>query len=90
MRHGALEVTTYRGKPIAAYLYLPRAAGGAKSARTEDVGNGLRVDYDEHGAPLGVEITAPSAVTMAEINRVLDRIGEGSVSPEDWAVLAAA
>ncbi|UQA60937.1 DUF2283 domain-containing protein [Polyangium aurulentum] len=89
MRHGALEVTTYRGKPVAAYLYLS-SASGAKSARTEDAGNGLRVDYDEHGAPLGIEITAPSAVTMAEMNLVLDRIGAGSVSPEDWAVLAAA
>jgi uncharacterized protein YuzE len=89
MRHGALEVTTYRGKPVAAYLYLSRAPS-AKSARTEDAGNGLRVDYDEHGAPLGIEITAPSAVTMAEMNLVLDRIGGGSVSPEDWALLAAA
>lgn len=89
MRHGALEVTTYRGKPVAAYLYLPRASG-AKSARTEDAGNGLRVDYDEHGAPLGIEITTPAAVTIAEVNQLLDRIGAGSVSPEDWAALAAA
>jgi hypothetical protein len=33
-----------------------------------DAGSGLRVDYDEHGVPLGIEITTPSAVIAADLN----------------------
>jgi len=50
MRHRYLEVTFRKGKPLAAYLCLPRPAG-AKVARTSDAGKGLRLDFDEHGTP---------------------------------------
>jgi uncharacterized protein YuzE len=89
MKHRYLEVTFRRGKPLAAYLYLPRGPH-AKSARTEDAGSGLRVDYDAHGTPIGVEITAPAVVTVAQMNTLLAGLGVSAVEPEDWAPLRAA
>ena len=58
MKTRYLEVTFRKGKPLAAYLYLPREPG-AKSARTELMGSGLLVDYQADGRPIGLEITAP-------------------------------
>lgn len=40
---------------MAAYLYLPRRPG-ATVARTTDAGQGMKIDYDAAGAPMGVEI----------------------------------
>ncbi|MCC6666473.1 MAG: DUF2283 domain-containing protein [Polyangiaceae bacterium] len=87
MKAKYLEVTYSKGKPLAAYLDLSRGVG-ARSARTEDGGPGLRVDYDESGKPIGLEITAPSAVTIADVNAVLARIGEPELAPEEWAPLS--
>jgi len=72
MKQRYLEVTFSTGKPFAAYLYLPQVAG-PKAARTLDGGHGLRIDLDEHGGLLGLEITAPSLVTAGELNAVLAR-----------------
>lgn len=89
MKQRYLEVTYRKGKPLAAYLYLPREVG-ARAARTKDGGPGLRVDYDASGKPIGLEITAPSAVTIADVNGVLARIGVAELAAEDWAPLRAA
>ena len=89
MKHRYLEVTFRKGKPLAAYLYLPRPAG-AKAVRTKDAGHGLRIDFDAKGTPIGVEITAPGAVTIAELNALLAPLGVANVEPEEWAPLAAA
>jgi hypothetical protein len=88
MKHRYLEVTFRKGKPLAAYLYLPRAAG-AKATRTSDAGYGLRIDFDAQGAPIGFEITAPGLVTVAELNAVLAPLGVARLEPEEWAPLAA-
>jgi hypothetical protein len=84
-----LEVTFRKGKVFAAYLYLPRPIG-AKSVRTSDFGSGLLVDYAASGEPIGVEITAPGIVSVAEINAVLERIGAAPLAPEEGAPLQAA
>jgi hypothetical protein len=84
-----LEITYRKGRPFAAYLYLPRMAG-ATSARTESVGHGLVVDLDANGSPIGLEITAPGSVSQDEINAVLVRYGQPKLSPEELAPLAAA
>lgn len=89
MKHRYLEVTFRRGKPLAAYLYLPRAAG-AKAARTTDEGHGLRVDYDAHGIPMGVEITAPAAVQLEDVNALLAKLGQPGLAPDEWAPARAA
>ena len=88
MKHRYLEVTFRKGKPLAAYLYLPRAAG-AKVARTSDAGHGMRLDFDAQGSPIGVEITAPGLVTVASLNAVLAPFGVAQVDAEEWAPLAA-
>ena len=88
MKARYLEVTYRQGKPLAAYLYLPRETG-ARAARTEEGGRGLRVDYDAGGKPIGLELTAPSAVTIADVNAVLGRIGVPELAPEEWAPLGA-
>lgn len=89
MRHRYLEVTFRRGKPLSAYLYLPRSSA-VKAVRTTDEGHGLRVDFDADGAAMGIEITAPSAVEIEHVNRVLVKLGQPPLAPEEWAPAKAA
>lgn len=89
MKDRYLEVTYRRGKPFAAYLYLPRNPG-VKSARTTRAGSGILVDYSNEGRPIGLEITAPELVTVQEINAVLERAGEPPISADELAPLRAA
>lgn len=84
-----LEVTYRHGRPLAAYYYLPRAKR-AKSVRTRRVEPGLIIDYAADGAPLGIEITAPSKLSMAALNRVLKQLGSAPIRREDFAPLRAA
>jgi len=88
MKGRYLEVTFVRGKPLAAYLYLPHTEG-AQATSTVDADHGLRVDLDEQGAPVGIEISAPGAVSMAQINEVLARYGVPPLDDDEWAPLAA-
>ena len=88
MRQRYLEVTFRNGKPLAAYLYLPREGRGTV-ASTRDAGNGLKVDFDAAGLPIGVEITAPSIVSVASLNAVLERFGAGTIAENELAPLAA-
>jgi len=88
MKARYLEVTYSRGKALAAYLYLPRVTD-VRAARTEHGGNGLRVDYDASGKPIGLALPAPSDVTRADVNAVLARIGEPELAPEEWTPLGA-
>lgn len=77
MKERYLEVTFRKGKPLAAYVYLPRRAG-VQSIRTEEAMPGVLVDYAAGGEPIGLEITAPGQVTVEEINAVLEKLGLGS------------
>jgi uncharacterized protein YuzE len=88
MKHRYLEVTFRKGKPFAAYFYLPRPTG-CRAARTLDAGRGIHVDVDEHDKPIGIEITAPGAVTVAEVNAVLVKHGVAALEADEWAPLAA-
>ena len=89
MRHRYLEVTFRKGVALAAYLYLPRAAG-TLAASTADGGHGMRVDLGADGKPIGVEITAPLVTTIAHVNELLLRYGKEPLDSEEWAPLAAA
>lgn len=84
-----LEVTFRRGQPVAAYLYFPRSMG-ERSCRTSRAGPGMVIDYGENSRPLGMEITAPSKITVADLNRVLDGLGVPEVSADDVLPLKAA
>lgn len=89
MKARYLEVTFRKGKPLAAYLYLPRESN-AKSVKTEDFGSGLLVDYQADGIPIGLEITAPMKVTLDQINSVLDRLKLPPLEPQELTPLKAA
>jgi hypothetical protein len=84
-----LEVTFRRGKPLAAYLYLPRRMGDT-SARVEPHGPGYLVDRTDDGRPIGVEMPSPSLVTVEGLNRVLSELNLDPVAPEEVAPVGAA
>ena len=88
MRNRYLEVTFRNGKPLAAYLYLPRRVG-ATVASTRDAGSGLKVDFDAAGTVIGVEITAPSLVSVAGLNAVLADHGAEAVAAAELDPIAA-
>jgi uncharacterized protein YuzE len=89
MRNCYLEVTYRKGKPLAAYYYLPRRDGD-RSARTERAEGGLLIDYAQDGRAIGIEITSPTKLSVAQLNRVLEHLGQKPVEREDLAPLVAA
>ena len=89
MNESYLEVTFRHGRPMAAYYYLPRGPG-QKTYRTGKAKAGLLIDYSRGGRPIGIEITAPSKVTLAAVNRVLKGLGFAPVKREELAPLLAA
>ncbi len=84
-----LEVTYRKGRPLAAYYYLPRRDGD-RSARTERADGGLLIDYAPDGRPIGIEITAPSHLKLSQLNAVLERLGLPALAKTDLAPLVAA
>ena len=84
-----MEVTFWRGRPVAAYYYLPRRPG-QKSVRTRRVEPGLVIDWARGGRPIGIEITAPSKLSLASLNRLLRELGFAPVTRDDLAPVLAA
>jgi uncharacterized protein YuzE len=89
MREPYLEVTFRHGRPLAAYLYLPRSPND-RSRRTVKAEGGLLVDYTESGKPIGIEITAPAAVTIGNLNAVLKGLNATTLTEADIVPLRAA
>jgi hypothetical protein len=89
MKEPYLEVTFRRGRPIAAYLYLPRQPE-EKSCRTQRVEPGMVIDFGRSGQPLGIEITAPGMVSLHDVNRVLTDLGLSPMTDTDLAPIQAA
>ncbi len=89
MKQPYLEVTFRRGRPLAAYHYLPRSSG-AKSDHTRQVDPGLVVDFGQDGRAIGIEITAPGKVTVEALNRLLVELGIPGLAEGDLAPLRAA
>jgi uncharacterized protein YuzE len=89
MNEPYLEVTYRKGRALAAYFYLPRS-GKKKAVRTRRVDPGLIIDFASNGEPLGIEITAPSEITAATLNKVLRDLGVAPVSAKDLSPLRAA
>lgn len=76
MTERSLQITYRKGRRLAAYLCFSHLTG-EKSARTEASSDGLLVvDYAVDGHPIGVEITAPEAVTLESLNRLLEQLGQ--------------
>ena len=89
MREPYLEVTFRHGRPLAAYLYLPRSPGD-HSRRTVKASGGLLIDYTDSGKPIGIEITAPAAVTVGDLNAALKSLNVATLTEEDLVPLRAA
>ncbi|MBI4263852.1 MAG: DUF2283 domain-containing protein [Acidobacteria bacterium] len=90
MTDRSLQVTYRKGRVFAAYLHLSHHTG-EKSARTVASADGpLVVDYDADGHAMGVEITAPVAVSLERLNRLLAESGEMPLSERDDLPLRAA
>jgi hypothetical protein len=49
----------------------------------------LKVDFDAAGTPVGVEITAPSSVSVASVNAVLASLGVAAIDAQELAPLVA-
>ena len=89
MKNPYLEVTYRNGRPIAAYLYLPRKPGDT-SVRTAQAEPGIIVDFGPDGRAIGIEMTAPTKIAAADLNRVLKSLDAPCVTSEDLAPLKAA
>ena len=89
MKDTYLEVTFRHGKPLAAYYYLPREAG-QKATRTRRSEPGLIIDLTAEGKAIGIEITAPSRVSLDALNAVLRELGQAPASEADLAPMIAA
>ena len=90
MTERSLQVTYRKGRPFAAYLHLSHETG-AKSAKTVPSSDGLLVvDYGANGRPVGVEITAPLAVPLERVNRLLADLGESPLNEQDYLPVRAA
>jgi uncharacterized protein YuzE len=84
-----LEVTFRHGQPIAAYYYLSRKRD-QKSYRTRRIKAGLVIDLSRDGQPIGIEITAPSKLSVTALKRVLTKLGLSRVTRDEFAPLLEA
>lgn len=89
MKEPYLEVSFRHGRAVAAYFYLPRRPGD-KSYRTSRAEPGLVIDFNRRGEPIGIEITAPSRLSLFALNRVLRELGLPTAKRSDLAPLRAA
>ena len=89
MKQRYLEVTFRNGKPLAAYLYLLRKPGDT-SARTAQQGEGLLIDLAADGRAIGIEIAAPSRVSLEALNRALAAVNQAPATADELRPLAAA
>jgi hypothetical protein len=89
MNEAYLEVTYRHGQPLAAYYYLPRRPGEC-AYRTSRGPSGLLIDYTRRGRAIGIEITAPSVLSLAAMNRVLRHLGQKPVKRSELSPLLAA
>lgn len=88
MRTRYLEVTFVNGRAFAAYLHLSHRV--EVSARTRRFTPGLVADLTADGKAIGLEITAPSKVTVAAVNRALHALGVKPATGSELAPLSAA
>ena len=89
MKDKYLEITYRKGKILAAYIYLSRDTG-IKSERTEKMYEGIIIDFDKNNNAIGIEITAPSKITINEINEILEKFKISPISESELAPLLKA
>jgi uncharacterized protein YuzE len=85
----SLKVTYRRGRPIAAYVYLPRQVGD-RVATTERLDAAVLVDRAADGRAIGIEIVDPSQCGPDRVMGILQSLGQPEVDRDDFQPLAAA
>jgi hypothetical protein len=90
MTERSLQVTYRKGRAFAAYLHLSHTTGD-KSAKTVASPDGLLiVDYSDTGRPVGIELTAPQAVSLERLNQLLADLGQIPLAEHEYKPLRAA
>ena len=90
MTERSLQVTYRKGRAFAAYLHLSHPTG-EKSVKTSASSDGLLVvDYSASGGALGIEITAPQAISLERLNQLLADLGETPMAEQDYKPVRAA
>jgi hypothetical protein len=84
-----LEVTYRKGRPLAAYLYLPRRTGDTV-VRSEPIDDVLVVDRAADDRPIGIEILDPKAVTLERLNQLLRSLHQSEIEDRELAPLQVA
>ncbi len=84
-----LEVSFVDGRPFAAYLRLNGDAS-TRVARSREFRPGIVVDFDDTGAPLGVEIVHPATTPPQTVLDVVAEIHGPPVGLAELAPLRAA
>lgn len=85
----SLQITYDNGRPLVAYLGFSRPVD-TRSATSKELGDGLVVDFDSEGTPLGLEIINPEIVTGGQINAVLASLGLPEMTKQELSPLPAA
>ena len=89
MKQIYLEVTYRDGRPYVAYLYLPRKPN-EKRHKCRRVEPGMILDINKAGELMGVELTAPTMITLEAINNILKEYDLPPLKESDLAPLLAA
>lgn len=89
MKTLSIQITYRKGKPFAAYIYLPHERGN-KSVRCGELQPGLIVDFDAEGKALGIEVITPTATSIDEVQQVFEELGLEHPDPTDLQPLLAA
>jgi hypothetical protein len=89
MTERSLQVTYRHGKAFSAYLHLAHETG-ERSVRSAPSADGLLVvDHARNGKAIGVEITAPSAMTLERLNSLLADVQEAALTADDYVPIRA-
>lgn len=79
-----IEINYRDGKAYAAYIPLETAAARESARRrvyrSVPHDGGYVVDFTRAGVPVGIEVTAPTTVTLAQVNRLLTSLGLAKVT----------
>jgi uncharacterized protein YuzE len=83
-----LEISYRNGRPRLGYLYLSDPS--EKSEHSRRVSPEMVIDMNKDGKLIGIELLAPSLVTLEGINRLLKEYGIEPLQESDLAPLLAA
>lgn len=89
MRDKYLEITFRKGRAVAAYIYLARNTG-CLSAYTKKVKEGIILDFSQTDEVIGIEITAPTKISITEINEILQQYRLSPLTEQELSPLLKA